>query len=112
MAVPVALSLSSNRKPLGLSGFTGRFRDDLDMPNSRNKFARVRHFFMRSCHRSQSGHTQVLTVLVLLHDYCRFALANFVLLALSSKADQSLLALQLLFGLQRGARKEHLNARW
>jgi len=44
MAVPVALSLSSNRKPLGLSGFTGRFRDDLDMPNSRNKFARVRHF--------------------------------------------------------------------
>ena len=40
---------------------------------------------MRSCDRSQSGHTQVLTVLVLLHDYCRFALANFVLLALSSK---------------------------
>jgi len=34
MAVPVALSLISNRKPLDLSGFTGRFRDDLDMPNS------------------------------------------------------------------------------
>jgi hypothetical protein len=65
---------------------------------------------MRSCDRSQSGHIQVLTVLVLLHDYCRFALANFVLLALSSKADQSLLALQLLFRLQRGARKEHLSA--
>lgn len=84
MAVPVAVSLSSNRKSVNCLVSPGVFATT---QTCRTRATSLREFgIFRVILRPLSARpTQVLTALLLLHDYCRSRLRTLFSLALPSK---------------------------
>lgn len=76
MAVPVAVSLSSNRKPFNCLVSPDVFATT---QTCRTRATSLREFgiFHAILRPEPASPIQVLTALLLLHDYCRFALANW-----------------------------------